>query len=148
MNPLTLITISFIISYFLNFHICLYSQNVLTFISTKIPETFYFHISVSISIYFEFPYHDPQEQLKKEFRILDKDFSTSSLQIYIKKIYVTASSKRKTPPLLQDIQRLETNSKVSFVILKSRTRNLFCNLYKKKKQIFITQNFKLNYVFS
>ena len=116
MNPLTLITISFIISYFLNFHICLYSQNVLTFISTKIPETFYFHISVSISIYFEFPYHDPQEQLKKEFRILDKDFSTSSLQIYIKKFSITASSERKTPPLLQVIQRHETNSKAYFVI--------------------------------
>ena len=92
-----LITISFIIPYFLNFQICLYSQNVLTFISKKIPETFYFHISVSISIYFfEFPYCDPQEQFKKEFRILDKDFSASSLQIYIKKFSITTSSKRKT----------------------------------------------------
>ena len=72
------------------------------------------------------------------------DFSTNSLQIYIKKFSVTASSKRKTPPLLQVIQRLETNSKTSFAISKSWTLNLFCDLYKQNKllmqllkQIFI-----------
>ena len=49
--------------FFKNFHIYLYFLNVLTFISTKIPKNFYFHVFVSISFFFffffEFSYLDP-----------------------------------------------------------------------------------------
>ena len=43
--------------------------------------------------------------------------------------------KSKTPPLLQVIQSLETNSETFIMILKSSPLNLFCNLYKQNKSL-------------
>ena len=143
MNPLMLITISFIIPYFLKFYIYLYSQNVLTFISTKIPETFYFHVLSLFPYFLNFHIMTLRNSLKKNFESQIKTLVPIPYKSTLKNS-ASLHPQRKTPPLLQVIQKLETNSKDSFVISKSWTLNLFCDLYKQNKllvqllkQIFI-----------
>ena len=158
MNPLILITILFIIPYFLNFYIYLYSQNMLTFISTKIFKTFYFHVSVSISIFFlNFHIVTLRNSLKKNFKSQIKTlvpipykYTSKNLACILRgKHYLSISETHHSCEkrehtfmvlreytiifLFQVIQRLETNSKSSFVILKSWTAGLY-HLKKKKKK--------------